>query len=203
MELSFHVNAKSESCYHFDMRAASQAPAPRKDQVRNRQRLVEAAMAVFLEHGPDVKLDEVARRAGMAASSLYRHFPSKEDLIDAVLTEMMRPAQEAADRAALMPDPREAFRTMFTESCTMPTAEADAFNKLAYASSRARDHALRLLENVVAPATIRLRAAGGLREGLTVEDVAMFLRMAKVTDTPEQRDMALDVLLAGMLSTES
>ncbi|GIF62580.1 TetR family transcriptional regulator [Asanoa ishikariensis] len=184
------------------MRAAAQASAPRKDQVRNRQRLVEAAVAVFRERGgPDVKLDEVAHRAGMAVSSLYRHFPSKDDLIEAALTEMMRPAQEAADRAALLPDPREAFRTMFTESCTMPEAEGNTFNALAYASGRTVTHALSLLENVVAPATTRLRAAGGLREGLTVDDVATFLRMAKVTDTPEQRAVALDVLLAGMLST--
>lgn len=149
------------------MTGASQPPVLRKDQVRNRQRLITAAASVFLELGPDVALDEVARRAGMASSSLYRHFPSKEDLIE----------------------------------CTMPEAEGDAFNKLAYSSGRTREHALSLLRNVVEPTTTRLRDAGGLREGLTVEDVAMFLRMAKVTDTPEQRRMALDVLLAGMLST--
>jgi AcrR family transcriptional regulator len=182
---------------------ASQASAPRKDQVRNRQRLIDAAAAVFLAHGPDVKLDEVARRAGMAASSLYRHFPSKDDLIEAVLSELMRPVQEAADRAALIPDPREAFRTMFTESCTMPEAEGDAFTKLAFASSRTVEHALRLLRNVVEPTTTRLRAAAGLREGLTVDDVAMFLRMTKATDTLEQRRKALDVILAGMLDPPS
>ena len=171
--------------------------------MRNRQRLIDAAAAVFLAHGPDVKLDEVARRAGMAASSLYRHFPSKDDLIEAVLSELMRPVQEAADRAALIPDPREAFRTMFTESCTMPEAEGDAFTKLAFASSRTVEHALRLLRNVVEPTTTRLRAAAGLREGLTVDDVAMFLRMTKATDTLEQRRKALDVILAGMLDPPS
>lgn len=89
---------------------------------------------------------------------------------------------------------------MFTESCTMPAAEGDAFNQLAYGSSRTIAYAVRLLEQVVEPATTRLRAAGGLRDGLTVEDVAMFLRMAKVTDTPAQRDVALEVLLVGMMS---
>ncbi|MFD0579588.1 hypothetical protein [Dactylosporangium darangshiense] len=53
------------------------------------------------------------------------------------------------------------------------------------------------------PTTTRLRAAAGLREGLTVEDVAMFLRMTKATDTPEQRRKALDVILAGMLDRPS
>ncbi|GAA1866740.1 TetR/AcrR family transcriptional regulator [Asanoa iriomotensis] len=178
------------------------AVTQRKDLVRNRQRLIEAAAEVFLDRGPDVKLDEVARRAGLAASSLYRHFPTKDDLVEAVLTELMRPALEAAERAALIPDPGEAFRTMFTESCTMPEAEGEAFNKLAYASGRTLEHALRLLTEVVEPTTSRLRAAGGLRAGLTVDDVAMFLRMTKATDTPEQRRMASDVLLAGMLAPD-
>ena len=51
---------------------------------------------------------------------------------------------------------------------------------------------------MVGPATDRLRAAGGLRAGITVDDVAMFVRMAEVADSAEQRAKALDFLLAGM-----
>lgn len=182
------------------MGGSSQTWAPRKDQVRNRQRLVEAAEAAFMEHGPDVKLDEVARRAGMAASSLYRHFAGKDDLIKAVLDELIRPVQEAADRATLILDPREAFRVMFTQSCIMSEAEGVTFTKLAFVSSQTLEYAHRLIRDVVDPGTTRIRAAGGLRDGLTVDDVAMFLRMAKVTETPEQRRRALEVILAGMLS---
>jgi len=166
--------------------------------VRNRQKLLAAARQAFVEHGPEINLDEVARRAGMAASSLYRHFPTKDDLVEGVLDEMIRGVQDNADRAASIEDPREAFRVVFTQSCAMGEDEVAAFAKLAGVSRRTGEHAQRLIVNVVGPATDRLRAAGGLRADITVDDVALFVRMAEVADSAEQRGKALDVLLAGM-----
>ncbi|GGP62998.1 TetR/AcrR family transcriptional regulator [Saccharothrix coeruleofusca] len=57
----------------------------RADARRNRERLVEQAKVVFAESGADASLDEIARRAGVASGTLYRHFPTRLDLVEAVL----------------------------------------------------------------------------------------------------------------------
>jgi AcrR family transcriptional regulator len=56
----------------------------RVDARRNHDRLVDAARAAFTEHGPEAPLDDVARRAGVGAGTLYRHFPTRDSLIEAV-----------------------------------------------------------------------------------------------------------------------
>ncbi|GAA0382843.1 hypothetical protein Acor_57700 [Acrocarpospora corrugata] len=60
-------------------------------------------------------------------------------------------------------------------------------SRLANAGGRAGEHAQRLIESVVGPATSRLREAGGLRPGITVADIAVFIRMTLTTDSPESR----------------
>jgi AcrR family transcriptional regulator len=59
----------------------------RSDAAANLDRLIEAARDVFAEHGPDVKVDEIARRAGVGVGTLYRRFPHKEQLVRAILEE--------------------------------------------------------------------------------------------------------------------
>jgi AcrR family transcriptional regulator len=68
----------------------SQAGRPRRaDAQRNYGKLVEQARAAFAEFGVDASLDEIARRAGLASGTLYRHFPTRLDLIEAVLAEQI------------------------------------------------------------------------------------------------------------------
>lgn len=62
--------------------------APRRDATRNRERLVEAALTTFLNDGLDAPLDAIARRAGLGNATLYRHFPNREDLLEAVFTSI-------------------------------------------------------------------------------------------------------------------
>lgn len=62
----------------------------RADARRNRERLLETAKAAFAEEGLSVPLDEIARRAGVGPGTLYRHFPTKEELFEAVVHERLR-----------------------------------------------------------------------------------------------------------------
>jgi AcrR family transcriptional regulator len=71
----------------------------RADAQRNRDRIVEVAREVFREQGYDASLDEVARRAGVGAGTLYRHFPSRENLLDAIMQSWVDQVDEAADKA--------------------------------------------------------------------------------------------------------
>src|ERR1700730_802267 len=145
--------------------------APRKDVLRNRQRLVTAAREAFIEHGPEVSLDEIARRAGGGPTTRSRHFPDKDDLIQAVLDDLIQAVHDNADQATNIEDPYEAFRAVFSRSCDMSEREAASFLRLAGASRHADEHANRLITAVIGPATSPLREAGGLRLDLTAKEI--------------------------------
>lgn len=81
-------------------------PRPRADALRNRERIVAAAREILVESGPDVPLDEIARRAGVGNATLYRHFPDRSALIlDVVRSVMARTADQAERMAAEESDP--------------------------------------------------------------------------------------------------
>ena len=79
----------------------------RVDAQRNRDRIVEVAREVFREQGYDASLDLVAKRAGVGAGTLYRHFPTREDLLDAVMQSWVDRVHEATEKTlAYEGDPR-------------------------------------------------------------------------------------------------
>lgn len=82
---------------------------PRADGERNRERLMEAAKAGFAEAGPDVSLEEIARRAGVGIGTLYRHFPTRDTLIEAVYRRELEGFAEAGDRLAETLPPGQAL----------------------------------------------------------------------------------------------
>jgi AcrR family transcriptional regulator len=175
--------------------------AVRKDVQRNRQRLVHAAREAFDERGPETSLEEIARRAGVGPTTLYRHFPDKDDLVIAVLDDLIAEAREGTNSAADIPDPFEAFRAMFLGTCDLSDTETETFLQLAATSSRARTHAHRLIADLVRPFTSRLRKAGGLHPGITADDVAMLIRMTVGADDHAGRAKAVQVLLDGLIRT--
>ena len=71
----------------------------RADAKRNYDRIVEVARIVFREQGYDASLDEVAKRAGVGPGTLYRHFPTRDALVDAIMQSWMERVDEAADKA--------------------------------------------------------------------------------------------------------
>ena len=71
---------------------------PRADAQRNRDRLLAAAKAAFADLGADVSLDEITRRAGVEIGTLYRHFPSRDALVEAVYRREVQHLAEAAAR---------------------------------------------------------------------------------------------------------
>jgi AcrR family transcriptional regulator len=175
--------------------------APRKDVQRNRQRLVTAARDAFTADGPEVTLDEIARRAGVGPTTLYRHFADKDDLIQAVLDDLIATVRDDAAPVADIADPLEAFQSMFTDSCDLSDAETETFLRLAATSQPAAAHAQRLITDLVEPVTTRLRDVGGLHPGITADDIAMFIRMTVAADDHAGRAKAVQVLLAGLTQT--
>jgi AcrR family transcriptional regulator len=72
---------------------------PRADALRNRERIVTAAREMFTEFGPDVPLDEIARRAGVGNATVYRNFPDRDALVREVVCSVMDRTTEAAELA--------------------------------------------------------------------------------------------------------
>jgi AcrR family transcriptional regulator len=85
----------------------------RADARRNRERVLAAAEAVFAESGLKGQVEEVARRAGVGVGTVCRNFPTKQDLVEAVLTSMYESLLEQALAALDHPDPAEAFEQFF------------------------------------------------------------------------------------------
>ncbi|MEV0186409.1 TetR/AcrR family transcriptional regulator [Streptomyces sp. NPDC050625] len=79
--------------------AARKSARPRADALRNRERIVTAAREMFVEHGPDAPLDEIARRAGVGNATVYRNFPDRDALVREVVCSVMDRTVRAAEQA--------------------------------------------------------------------------------------------------------
>lgn len=184
--------------------ATPEADRPlRADARRNRARLLEAAGAAFAEHGTAASLEDVARRAGVGIGTLYRHFPSRDDLIEAVIHDEVD--EIVASGAALVgaDDPVDALRTWlraivahaarFRGLAASLAAAADGTGCLADACNRKAATAAALLE--------RARQAGALRADAAVDDVLdLVSALAWVAEQGRRDDVdrLLDIVLDGL-----
>jgi AcrR family transcriptional regulator len=91
----------------------------RADARANRARLIEAAHEVFRERGIDAEMKEIADRAGVGVGTVYRNFPSKDDLIVAIAREMMEHVRVTMDSAMELDDPIAAIRAVLTGGFTL------------------------------------------------------------------------------------
>ena len=92
-----------------EARPAVPSRKPRADAQRNRERLIDAAKSAFAEAGPEVSLEEVARRAGVGIGTFYRHFPTRDAIVEAVYRREVRQLAEAARRLSDSAPPGEAL----------------------------------------------------------------------------------------------
>ncbi|MET9619936.1 TetR/AcrR family transcriptional regulator [Streptomyces sp. NPDC006464] len=93
-----------------DTAPARRAPRPRADALRNRERIVTTAREMFVEFGPQVPFDEIARRAGVGNATLYRNFPDRADLVREVVVSVMARTTDLAEEAAEEDDTFAALR---------------------------------------------------------------------------------------------
>jgi len=159
------------------MGAGTRVTAGRADAVRNRRALVDAAKRVFGERGLDAPLDEIARQAGIGNATLYRHFPSRCDLIAEVFADTLEEVVRACDRALANPDPWAGFREHVLFLCRMQAEDRGLADLLttrvtgAPALERLRQRAFASFTEVAG----RAKAAGALRNDFQPEDLALLL----------------------------
>ena len=153
---------------------------PRSDQMRNRDALVTAAGELMVEHGIDVPLDVVAKRAGLGNATLYRHFPERRDLISAVLVRNLQ-RNELALAQGLASQSAWAGLTgyltwLFAEQMDNP-AYMSALRAVPSGTNaevdRLRNRALGALEGLIC----RAKDEGEMRGDRWLEDVFLFLAL--------------------------
>jgi AcrR family transcriptional regulator len=154
----------------------SVAPPPqlRRDAQRNRDAIVAAARQVFCDQGLEAPLEEIARRAQVGIATLYRRFPSRLELLDAVLADAVGAHIEVAEQALAMEDPWEGFVSYLTETCRLQATDRgqnDAMG-MRFPRTPALEAARRRLYDLGGQLIARAQQAGQLRADLTLEDLA-------------------------------
>ena len=165
----------------------------RADAERNRARILAAAAEVFADRGLDVSLDEIAAHAGVGVGTVYRRFPDKDALIDALFEEKIDRAVELADRALEIEDPWEAFTTFMRGMCRMQAGDR-GFKDALLVRDRGRERVAAARERI-APRAMQLltraQESGAVRSDLGPFDVPMLnLCVSLIAD--RTRDVAPD-----------
>jgi AcrR family transcriptional regulator len=146
----------------------------RADALKNRQRILDAAAAVFADQGVSVPIDVVAERAGVGVGTLYRHVPTKEALFEAIVTSKIDDLVAAARAAADAADPGPAFFDFVKLLASEAAVKADIFDVLDSAGidikSRMNDQA-KALEEALDHLLTRAVCCGAVRGDVVGEDV--------------------------------
>lgn len=170
---------------------------PRKDVLRNRVRLLQAARTVMHRSGVEASVEEIAATAGVGPSTFYRHFPTKDALLEALLGELTAGAREVADQSARIADPWEAFAFLFAKGCVLNSDDLELFDEIARANRKLERQAGFETERIISAQVNRAQDAGVLRSDVDAEDIAALMRAAD-SGTPERRERRVHVLLQGL-----
>jgi AcrR family transcriptional regulator len=147
----------------------------RRDAERNRQRILDTAGALFAERGLDVSLDEIARHAGVGVGTVYRRFPDKEQLIDALFEDRLAEILATANASLEISDPWEALAHFIERSMELQVADR-ALKQLLLSTTtaHARIEQGRLqIQPVVRAVLERAQRAGAVREDLDLSDLLL------------------------------
>lgn len=156
---------------------ATAKPPLRRDAQRNRERIVAATRAAFQERGLDVGVDEIARRAGVGMGTLYRHFPNKDALIDAIVDARFAELTEAAEQALEAPrawDGLDGFLTAAVELQAVDRGFKDALAARGGDAQRVKT-ARRKLHAAIQRLVDRGHEERALRPDLAGEDIIVLL----------------------------
>lgn len=147
---------------------------PRSDSIRNRERLLEAATEIFSAGRPQASLEAVARKAGLGIGTLYRHFPTREDLFEAVYRHEVDLLGELADQLALNNEPVEALKKWLQANVRLVATKKGMMEALQLAtvgSSELKVYSYDRMINAIGLLLDRAVKAGEVRDDVPPEDL--------------------------------
>jgi AcrR family transcriptional regulator len=178
----------------------------RADARRNRERLIVAAREVFAEQGVDASMEAVARKAGVGVGTLYRHFPNRIDVVEAVYQDDVQELAEAAQHAVSTLDPGPAVAAFFEAYIryagtkkVLLTELRQAFEKHPDLKSRARETIASSFDIVIE----RAKQAGVVRDDVSGSDVMQLLTPICTNETlsADQTRRLVGMILDGLRMT--
>lgn len=183
------------------------SPSPRKtrtDAERNRQRILEVAKKAFTQGGANASLDDIARMAGVGAGTLYRHYPTRDALIEGVYrTEVAKLAAAERELADKLP-PVEALRAwmlLFVDYIEAKHIIAPALNALVGGPSKLYEASRGQIQAAIDALVRRAIQSGDIRKDLEPFDLVRALigvsNVASGPDWPESARRLVDILISG------
>ncbi|RXH54624.1 TetR/AcrR family transcriptional regulator [Granulicella sibirica] len=181
---------------------------PRADAQRNRDRILEIAKEAFTREGANISLDDVARQAGVGPGTLYRHFPTRDALLEAVYrTEVGKLAAAEAEFAKTLP-PVEALRAwmlLFVDYIAAKQIIAPALNTIVGGPSRLFDTTGDLVKHAIEALVSRAIASGDIRPDIDPIDLLRALvgvsNVASTPDWPQSAKRLVEILILGSRPT--
>ncbi|MHB6904234.1 TetR/AcrR family transcriptional regulator [Streptomyces sp. CB02959] len=183
---------------------AGQRPL-RADARRNREKILTAAVRVFAAEGLDAHLERIAKEAGVGSATLYRNFPTREALVEAVYRNEVAQLCDAAPTLLAAKPPYEALRAwtrLFLDYVTAKYGMIDALRAIAATGSNPYGHSREMIRTALASLMDACAAAGTIRTDISPTDLSAALEGIALTSArPEQRAQAerlLDLTLDGL-----
>jgi AcrR family transcriptional regulator len=186
----------------------ARTPGPmRADARRNRELLLTAALAAFTEHGADdVSLEEIARRAGVGIGTLYRHFPTRQELLEAVYRDQVEALCTLSAELLGAPSPAEALATWLRAMIAFSTAKRTLVSSLLATMDKTSDlfsACSTVIRQAVEALLVRAQEAGEIRRDVDATDImrlshAITVATERASGHPDQAERLLGLMLDGL-----
>jgi AcrR family transcriptional regulator len=177
---------------------------PRVDAQRNRERILEVAKQAFTRSGADTSLDDIAKQAGVGPGTLYRHFPTREELLKAVYRNELENLATAAEKLAETMPPVEALRAwllLFVHAVAAKQIIAPALNTLVGDHKKVFEASYAQMHEAIRRLVKRGIKSGAIRKDLDPIDLLRALvGVSNVASSPDWQQSAtrlVDILITG------
>ena len=177
---------------------------PRADAQRNRERILEVAKQAFAQHGASASLDEIARQVGVGPGTLYRHFPTREELLREVYRAELEKLAAAEQKFAQTMAPTDALRAwllLFVDSIAAKQLIAPALNTLLGDPKKVFEASYAKMHEAIRALVKRGVASGEIRSDLDPVDLLRALvGVSHVASAPDWQPSArrlVDILIVG------
>jgi len=180
---------------------------PRVDAQRNRERILEVAKEAFTRSGADASLDDIAKQAGVGPGTLYRHFPTREELLQAVYRSELEKLAAAEPKLAETMTPIAALRAwllLFVDAIAAKQLIAPALNTLVGDHKKVFADSYAQMQEAIRSLVKRAIKSGDIRKDLDPMDlIRALVGVANVTTSPDWQQSArrlVDILVTGSRS---
>jgi len=182
---------------------------PRIDAARNRERILEVAKKAFTRSGATTSLDDIAKEAGVGAGTLYRHFPARDALLEAVYrteVEKLAAAERKFSESMLPVEALRAWMLLFVDYIAAKQIIAPALNTMVGGASKLYEGSRAQIQGAIEALVKRAIDSGDIRKDLDAFDLLRALiGVSNVVSSPDWQQSArrlVDILINGSRPTE-